>query len=245
MRSLWSKIGLGALGVFAVGMLLITLGRQAKAATQEAIASAVHHAAMRTGESAARADMGFVLNGNRIGRVQRVQVSRAENGGLPDLHATVVLTDPAAERALADCQLEPEGGKQMDIERGFRCALGEGDRVVLGEVRFEPAGFSRRVVVTHEAEAELRQGEPFSMTADLGGKVQIEATGDEGKLVRLLANARGANIQVNDEFGRNLVRLLADSTGAMLRVRDEHGRDVVKMQADKHGFSLTVDTAGQ
>lgn len=244
MRSLWTRIGLGALGIFAVGMLLITLGRQAKAATKEALATAVHRAAMLTAEAAARADMAFLLDGQQIGRVERVEIRRVAPGDLPEVQATVHLTDPAAEQLLAGCALEPEGGQEMDIERGFHCAAAGGDVVTLGEVRFEPAGFSRRVVVTRAVEPRLREGDAFAVRADVGGKVQIEANGDKGELVKLLADHRGANITVNDEFGRNLVRLLADSTGAMLRVRDEQGREVVRLQADGRGFSLTVDTAG-
>ncbi len=244
MRNLWTRIGLGAVGVFAVGMLLITLGRQAKAATQQAIASAVQRAARWTGEGAARARVDFLLNGHRIGHVQQVRVTRPATGALPEVDATVLLTDPSAERALADCVLEPEAGQEVDIERGFHCAPDLADRVDLGEIRFEPAGFARRVVVARRNEAELRRGEPFTLTADVGGKVQIEASGNEGELVSLLADERGARLRVNDEFGRNLVRLLADSTGAMLRVRDEHGREVVKMQAGARGFTLSVDTAG-
>ena len=244
MKSLWSRIGLGALGVFAVGMLLITLGRQAKAATRDAIASAVQHAAVWTSEGAARAEMPFLLNGQAVGTVRQVAVRRARTGDLPELNATVVLTSEPAGRALQSCVLEPEGGRDMDIERGFRCAPSEQGRVSLGEITFEPSGLVRRVMVTRDAEAGLREGDPFELHADLGGKVQVEATGDKGELVQLLADKHGANIKVSDEFGRSLVRLLADSTGAMLRVRDKDGREVVRMQAGANGFSLTVDTSG-
>ncbi len=188
--------------------------------------------------------MPFRLNGEAVGTVRQVAVRRARAGELPELNATVVLTSPTAGRTLQGCVLEPEGGRDMDIERGFRCATSEQGRVSLGEVTFEPSGLVRRVMVTRDAEAGLREGDPFELHADLGGKVQVEATGDQGELVQLFADQHGANIKVNDEFGRSLVRLLADSTGAMLRVRDKNGRDVVRMQAGANGFSLTVDTAG-
>lgn len=243
MRSLWTKIGLGALGVFAVGMLLITLGQQAKAATKEALASAVQHAASWTGELAARAEMDFLLDGRTIGRVQQVNIRRDASGDLPQVHAVVRLTSPGAERALEGCILEPEGGTDINVERGFRCATSSTGLMDLGEIVFEPAGLTRPVMVTRNAEAELRQGDPFAVKAEVGGRVQVEATGDNAELVRILADKHGANIRVNDEFGRSLVRLLADSTGAMLRVRDENGRDVIHLQAGKHGFTLTVDTA--
>lgn len=244
MRSLWTRIGLGALGVFAVGMLLITLGQQAKAATKEALATAVQHAASWTGELAARAEMDFLLDGRTIGRVQQVDVRRETAGGLPRVRAVVRLTTADAERALEGCILEPEGGTEINVERGFRCASSSTGLVDLGEIVFEPAGLTRPVMVARGAEAELRQGDPFAVKAEVGGRVQVEATGNNAELVRILADERGANIKVNDEFGRNLVRLLADSTGAMLRVRDEHGREVVKMQAGARGFTLSVDTAG-
>ena len=40
MRSLWGKIGLGAIGVFVVGMLLLTVARQAKSAVKSALQTA-------------------------------------------------------------------------------------------------------------------------------------------------------------------------------------------------------------
>lgn len=242
MKSLWTKIGFGAVGVFAVGMLLLTLARQAKAATEEALHHVAEHAVAWTSQMAARSNIPFLLDGQDIGQVQQVRVRREQAGALPELHALVRLRD-AVPAGLEHCYLEPQGGKQMDVDRGFLCAGSDRGRVTVGEVRFEPAGVVRPVVITREMEPELRRGERFGLQADLGGQVRVEATNEQGKLVHIAAGEGGASIQVNDELGRSLVRLLADSTGAMLRVRDKQGREVVKMSAGPNGFMLSVDTA--
>ena len=242
MKSLWTKIGFGAVGVFAVGMLFITLARQAKAATEEALHGVAQRAVAWTSEMAARSNIPFLLDGRDIGQVQQVRVRREQAGELPELHALVQLRD-AAPAGLGSCYLEPRGGKEMNIDQGFLCADSDRDRVTVGEVRFEPAGVVRPVVITRAMEPELRQGDRFGLEANLGGQVRIEASNEQGKLVHIAAGEGGASIQVNDELGRSLVRLLADSTGAMLRVRDKQGRDVVKMSAGPNGFMLTVDSA--
>jgi hypothetical protein len=244
MRSLWTKIGFGALGVFLVGMMLITLGRQAKSAAAEAVETALQSSAFSRVASAA-ADIPFKLDGERLGTVRRAAIRRDEAGAIPEVNLTVELTAGRASRQLQGCVLVPERQREFDFDRGFTCAEGlTGDLVEMGRVQFTPGDLERPIMVMPAVADDMRRGDPFEATADLGGAVRINVRGDGGELVRLLADQHGANLKVNDEMGRALLRLFADSTGATIRVRDKHGRDIVRLDAGDGKFSLSVDTTG-
>jgi hypothetical protein len=244
MRSLWTRIGLGALAVFILGMMVVTLGRQAKTAAAQAISTALQSDAFSSVASAA-ADIPFRLSGERLGTVRHVDIRRAETGALPDVNLDVELADAAAGGRLDDCTLIPERQSKFDFDSGFRCAVGRDDLVPVGRAHFHPSGLDRPIMVVPAMASDLRQGDPFEATADLGGAVKIKARGNGGELVRLMANQHGADIKVNDELGHALLRLLADSTGASIHVRDRHGRELVHLEAGSGGVSISVDTAGQ
>jgi len=244
MRNLWTKIGLGALGVFLVGMMLVTLGRQAKAAASDAITTALHSSAFSSVASAA-SDIPFRLNGERLGTVRHASIRRDARGALPVVDLAVELADADAARQLRGCVLVPEQQRDFDFDRGFACVEGPAsDLVDVGRARFSPGDLDCPIMVQPRVATDLRHGDAFVADADLGGAVRINAQGEGGELFRLLADRRGADIKVNDRLGRALLRLFADSTGATLRVRDNHGRDIVRLDAGDGRFSLSVDTAG-
>lgn len=245
MHPLWTRIGLGALGVFLVGMMLVTLGRQAKTATAEALATALQSSGAFSKVASAASDIPFRLDGERLGTIRRAAIRRDESGALPEVNLTIDLAGAEAARRLRGCVLVPERERGFDFDSGFTCAEGLiGDLVELGRARFTPGDLERPIMVVPEVAAEMQHGDPFEATADLGGAVRIDARGEGGELVRLLADHHGANIKVRDKMGRALLRLIADSTGATIRVRDEQGREVVRLDAGDGRFSLSVDTAG-
>lgn len=244
MKSFWLKIGFGALGVFLVGMMLVTLGRQAKTAAAEAITTALQSSAFSSVASAA-SDLPFRLDGERLGTVQRASIHRAQAGALPEVNLLVQLADADAARPLHDCVLVPDRDEQFDFDRGFTCAEGmKGDLVEVGRVQFTPVNFNRPIMVRGNVARDMSKGDPFVANADLGGAVRINVQGNGGELVRLLADHHGASVKVNDELGRAVLRLFADSTGATIRVKDDKGRNVVSLDAGNGQFSLTVDTTG-
>jgi len=245
MRGFWMKIGFGAAAVFAAGMLVLTLGREAKDAAAQALAGALRDGGSVSTVSNAPSDIPFRLDGDRIGEVRHLSMRRPARGQLPEVDLAVELTDPGARADLARCILVPAQRGDFSLDRGFECAQGmTGHLVELGQVRFTPGNLERPLMLEPADAGELRHGDPFQATADLGGKVRVEAQGDGGELVRLLLDRSGANIRIRDELGRTVLRLLADSSGASLRVRDKNGRDVVRLEAGEGRLSLSVDTAG-
>jgi hypothetical protein len=244
MRSLWGKIGIGAVCVFVSGMLLITLVRDAKSAASSALMSALGTGVARVARAAAPHDLPFRLAGVQLGSIRRLAIVREGRGEIPEVTLDVELSDARSLADLADCDLVPEGRQDFDFDRGFRCeAAGAGDYLSVGTATFSPGGVTRPVKVPQRLEPELRNGDPFQATAEMGGDVRVTAKGEKGELVQVHAESSGASIKVNDAVGRALVRLLADSNGASLRVRGKHGRDVVRMEAGEGGFSLMVDTS--
>jgi hypothetical protein len=272
MRALWTRIGLGALAIFALGMMFLTLLHSARDSAVETLAAfltppsagaeaapaaplppeppappaaPVHQfaAAVRHQVTAAAPDLAFRLDGDRLGGISRLSIRREKAGDLPEVNLTIALDGRVDASRLRQCDLLPVDGQDVAGDEGFECSQGGDDRLVtIGAARFEPLGITRPIRVRESNAADLRDGDPFEATADLGGPIRVTARGAHGEGVNLQAGPGAANLHIRDALGRALVRLLADSTGASLRVRGKDGREIVSLQAGKGGFALLVDT---
>ncbi len=276
MRNMWTRIGVGALCIFAMGMMLITLLRGAResgrsallgflgaedasAATQLQLPGAPATSAVlpivasrRLAGDLARlaqlhggpnSDMAFVLEGRRLGTIQRLSIRRAHRGQLPEVSLQVVITDPAEAGRLKECDLIPDHGSRLAGDDGFSCAGSDATGLVtVGSARLEPFGFTRPIRLTQDAVTEMGDGEPFEVSANADGQVRVTATGKDGGGVQVRSLGDGAAIRIDDALGRAIFRLLADSTGATMRMRGKDGRDIIRMDASAGKFSLTIDT---
>jgi len=192
MRGFWIKIGLGALGVFLVGMMLVTVGREAKATATEALAGVLERGATVSSVASAPSDLPFRLAGDRLGTVRHLSIRREASGALARVELAVELNSEAAASRLADCVLIAEHERNFDFDSGFRCAHGSSaDLVELGHAGFTPGDFDRPIMVSERMAEDMRDGDPFEATADIGGEVRVTARGDGGNLVRILADHHG------------------------------------------------------
>ena len=117
MKAFWTKIGLGAIAVFVVGMMLVTLGRQAKTAAAEALSTAIESSARTVARPAsASSHIPFVVNGETLGNVRHAHIQRHNAGTLPEVDLTVELDDAASESQLRDCVLVPEQHRDFDAD---------------------------------------------------------------------------------------------------------------------------------
>ena len=244
MRSMWPKIGFGAVGVFLVGMLLLTGFRRSKAAVAQAVAESLVpalHAAASYG-TGAQADLPFRLDGHRLGTVTRMQIERTDHNRVMSVKLAVHLDDSANRADLEDCDLMPLDDHDLGFDDGFRCGdLMAPGLVQIGEIRFEPNGFTRPVKV-HTAQLEkLSHGDPFKANIDLSHGVQVDARGRNEGSVRVQADSAGAFMRVSDGHGGDLVRISADSTQAFIQIRDKNGKEVFRLRADKSGMSMAAD----
>ena len=222
MRTLWTKIGLGALGVFLVGMLLVTVVEDAKSTMKDALTRVVSRP-FQVATADLQADIPFVLDGQRLGTVSHMSIKRPADQDLARFTFTVALDSDADLSQLKACQLVPVGGDDFEFDDGFRCAAkGESGWQEVGSIVFQPSGIERPVLAGSKVVAQLHKGDKFSADADFTGPIRVKAKSDGGELLNMKA----------------------DSNGAFLLVNGKDGRAVVRMQADKNGFSLTVDTTG-
>jgi hypothetical protein len=212
MRKYWFKIGLGAAVVFTGGMFVITLGRQVKSAAAEAL---------RSGSSirVPLAMVPFTLAGEKIGTVRSVQIDRSGPKRVKHLNVTVSLKGTTPD-ALDACALTVSRHSRHDL---FDCVaieeLNLADLVRVGEVRFEPSGLVRPILLERDMVEDW-----FDLNwADLG-----------------LSPDSKANIEINGEDG-SLVRINADGDGALLKISDGSGREVVKLEAGESGVNVKID----
>ena len=220
MRSIWVRAGVGALAVFAIGMLLYTVAGRTKARARQALMefkSELDSGAVVAIDHQDHATP-FVLNGRTLGQLTNLTLDPGQGGTAPALHARVSLDrdylDPAM---LSSCDLVPVSPDKFDATQGFRCAT-PADRGLhsLGEVRFEPVGVVRPVRADKAALAQLRQRGALTIDSSRGG-VHVNATGDSGELVNISADSNGAFIHVNDGKGK-VVRVRADRNGLVVKV---------------------------
>ncbi len=243
MRSLWSKISLGAVGVFLVGMLLITGFRRSREAVTNAVSGALVPAlhAAATYAASTRTDLPFRLDGTRLGTVTRMQLERAEANQPMSVRLVVQLDDEVDTGDLQRCDLLSASETDVDFEHGFRCGERGGPGLVeIGEVRFEPAGFTRPVKAGSAQLSKLRDGDPFRANIDLTHGMHLDAHGRNEGSVRVQADSTGAVMRVRDRKGGDLVRISADSNHAFIQIRDESGKVVFRLQAGDSGVNMTA-----
>ena len=244
MRSLGAKIGLGAIGVFLVGLVIVSTARETTQAVAQAVRQHLHNSisTQTVQNPGVVRDLPFRLDGERIGTVTNLDLRRTKRGDPLEVRATVRLTADDGAGRLAGCDVVPVEADHFELEDGFRCATSD-DRnlVAVGTIRFEPAGLTRMLKVAPEALEEMSEGSSFHATADLSGQVHVRGRGDEGGGFDLHADHGQASIAATDDAGRSLLQLFADTTGAFLHIRDRNGKNVMRLQADRHGVSFTVD----
>ncbi len=219
MRSIWVRAGVGALAVFALGMLLYTAAGRTKARARQALMELKSE--LDSGQVLA-GDMGraipFVLDGRTLGELTNLTLGAGKGGTGVALHALVSLDrdhlDPAM---LSSCDLVPVSPDKFEVRQGFRCATPSDHGLhSLGEVRFEPVGVVRPVRADKAALAQLRQRGELSIDSSHQG-VHVNAEGDSGELVNISADSNGAFIHVNDGKGK-VVRVRADRNGLVVKV---------------------------
>ncbi len=199
----------------------------------------------RTGFGSDAANVRFTLEDQDIGRLTHLRAARSRRGERASFELVVALVPAWDAGRLATCNLIPLGKNGTDMEHGFRCVESADGRVVrVGQVRFEPGGIVRPIMVREADAAELVDGDTFQVDADLSGPVSVNVRGDDGSAVHLGAGERGAVIDAADRGGNTRARFYADSQGAAFVVIDGKGRKVVRFSAGPGGFGVQVDSTG-
>jgi hypothetical protein len=164
MRTYWLRILLGALAVFAVGMIGITFARR----TRDTVTAVV------TGSGPLSIPLPFVpfeLEGNKLGRLERLVVNREAPKKVSSVDLEVKLDDSLLVQGLAGCRLaanlESDSSKSGDInfrthrleDRAFFfCAKSDSGLVEFGTVKLTPGDVSVPLLVPVSLAEQMRSG---------------------------------------------------------------------------------------
>jgi hypothetical protein len=164
MRSYWLRILLGALAVFAVGMIGITFARR----TRDTVTAVV------TGSGPLSIPLPFVpfeLEGNKLGRLERLVVNREAPKKVSSVDLEVKLDDSLLVQGLAGCRLaanlESDSSKSGDInfrahrledQAFFFCAKSDSGLVEFGTVKLAPGDVTVPLLVPESLAEQMRAG---------------------------------------------------------------------------------------
>ena len=163
MRNYWLKILLGALGIFAIGMIGVTIVRSGIAKVNSVV----------EGDGPISIPLGlipFVLRGERLGNLDHVTLNRDAPDRVTDVELTVDLADSLLAQGLSGCRLaanfEGDSAKKgvnikvgKDHEGTFEC-LGEDSTPAhlteYGVAIFRPGDIEVPLLLPAEVVSELQ-----------------------------------------------------------------------------------------
>ena len=209
MKSYWFKIVFGALGIFAIGMIIVTAIR--KASNQVRVISDT------SDPISIPFPFGIVpfrLDGNRLGTVEHLTLLRDSPQGISNIKLVVKLADSVDSGLLASCILVVNDVEHLDNRTTFLCnrnADTAGMQLVrYGEVELEGQGTSFPLLLPASAIADLRsEGASDELEARIDSiSDAAEALADS--LSEVADSITEANMEMADSI-REAAREKADS----------------------------------
>ncbi|MGH7507853.1 MAG: hypothetical protein ACREMZ_00095 [Gemmatimonadales bacterium] len=163
MRNYWMRIAFGALAIFALGMVGVTLARRG--------ISGVRQVAEGTGPiTIPVAFVPFKLDGERLGTIRRIKIDRAAPDQVKSVSLTVRLAHSADTARLEGCILVAEGFEDFNSQTTIRCATPAEttyrDLANIGEVRLTPGGRFFDLLMPREAIRELTDSDSLFVGRD-------------------------------------------------------------------------------
>ena len=163
MRNYWLRILFGALAIFAVGMVGVTLARQGIGRMRNVV----------EGSGPITVPVAFVpfkLDGERLGTIQRIRINRLAPKQVSSVNIVVRLADSVPPSRLASCILVGEGFQDINSSTTFTCATPQDtvdqDLVSVGDVTVTNGGQSYRLLMPRDAVRELTDSEVVFVGAD-------------------------------------------------------------------------------
>ena len=232
MRNYWLRILLGALGVFAVGMIGVTIVRSGIAKVNSVV----------EGDGPITIPLGlipFVIGGERLGKLDHVTLHRDSPRRVEGVELTVDLADSLLAQGLAGCRLvaniegdRREQGVNISVGKGnehkdaFRCLPADStpaDLVEFGVAVLRPGDVEVPLLLPVDLVDELQNldfgGDPASGVDSLEIPVpdtdsiaaQVERQLDSAMLRRDSAGSRAASMRrFADSIRAEAVRQLAE-----------------------------------
>lgn len=248
MNRYWTRIGLGALIVFCLGMTGIFAVRKGTAEVKSLLTAA------GTRIPHELTNLKFRFDGRSLGDITALELSRNGRDDVGKVRVRVALNEVQDLDVLRDCALTLDDASGRADRLGFRCAssgeLESGDFVKLGEVTFDPGSVTRPLyLMQHDAGRWRRSGvESLDVSLLKDGAGGVEARGNfdvrdhNGSPRRgsfsLKADPNAAAFSVRDDRGRSLVDFSAGAGGVQLNIRDREGRNLIRLLADSVGAAI-------
>jgi len=223
MRNYWLKILFGALGIFAVGMIGVTIVRGGIAKVHSVV----------EGDGPITIPLGlvpFVVAGERLGKLDHVTLNRESPGHVSDVELTVNLGDSLLAEGLSGCRLvaniegdSKERGVNIRVGRdsldrnAFSCLPGDStpdDFVEYGTAIFNPGEVEVPLLLPAELVAELQNLDfgDASAAADSQARIDVSADSIAAEVERNLDSAMVRRRP--GESRREATRRFADSIRA-------------------------------
>ena len=221
MRRYWIFIGLGAVAVFAAGMLVVTAVRRAS--------HGIHQLAggWQTMMAGVPQKLGPVrLDGVPLGTARHLRIWRDTREGPRYLQIQVALADSALERLQACNALAAAPDSLVGKSSDLRC------------LTTIPDSGSRQIgeLLTGDSDSVRR---PIFATVSQAAKFDSGNGDDKARAVDIRATNGGAHVVVEDWSGHQLVSVDADSQhGARITIRDSTGKALFHLRADSAGVTM-------
>ena len=187
MRNYWLRIALGALAIFTVGMVGISLARQGMGHVKHVV----------EGSGPLTLPLGFLpftLDGQRLGTVSRVVLLREAPKQISAVEMEAKVRDSAVARGLEGCRLvatfdQHQNPGRVRIQNGdfspgvFSC-VHAGDSTPgfqeFGHAVFQPGNISVPLLLPNDIVNDLREGQFDSSEDSIGAaaEAQAESIGD-------------------------------------------------------------------
>jgi len=199
MRNYWVRIAMGALGVFAVGMLArwaFVTGRQKLVRTFNSSDPI----------SLPMAFVPFRLDGPKVGTVDKVVFLRSDPKHISAVRVQVDLTEPGLASRLKNCLMAIDNVDRLNDQSTFRCQdadTGGKGLVPFGFVRIKSTGDSFPLLLPTQAVKDIQ-----STTIELNHRgIHVSSMSDS---LASLADQKADSISAAAELRADSIRTAAD-----------------------------------
>jgi|CXWL01.1.fsa_nt_gi hypothetical protein len=215
----WIKIVVGMLGVFLVGMFVVSAVNAGKRKVGEITTTASTLSIPMLGAP-------FRLHDAKLGSLQKLQVERSAPDHIEAFKLTVRLADSIDVDQFAGCELTVTDAHQIDNKMGFACLTeadsGFADLVQFGTITFQPSGQVHRLMLPSSVAEDLRNGSGGNSKDgvsrhDSGGNVNIKINGQQ--IVDIQGSDSGGRIQIRDpKTGKLIVDIQGGENGSTVKI---------------------------
>ena len=217
MRNYWLRIILGAVAIFAVGMVGVTLARQGMG----------HVRGVVEGSGPITLPVAFLpfkLDGEKIGTIQRIKILRNAPNQVRSVNLRVRLADSVLPARLEPCILVAQGFDNINSETTVLCSNAEDtvgeDLAGVGDITLSKSDRSFRLFMPRDDIRELTDSDVVFVGEDSGAAVGPHADSIAQAAERLTDSILEAKRPQLESLGVNVPRRPAAPRKVGPRVAD-------------------------